>query len=153
MSRQWQYAFRDGHFVDTWNEGVNDESECWNADQGVTWPEMVLEICACGEPEDVVDAMGEYLARVEESSNFDFHPFGFMSIRDGEHRLADLLLAYFSADRNLTEHGSSVYGAWLTAAGKRWLELWRATALGDASGSGTPDSPTAPGTAPASTDD
>lgn len=121
-----QYRFKDGHFVDTWNEGVDDTKPYYQHEDGVDWPEAVLELCRCGSPEEVVDAMGEYLERVEEWTSKPWGDKGKGSPIGKDNHSADLLLAYFAADRNLTDHGGSIYGAWLSDAGKRWLELWRA---------------------------
>lgn len=123
-----QYDFKDGHFHDTWNPGTIDTD---NHDDvfgvGGSWPESILELCGCGSPEDVVDAMGEYLTRVE----YGWAEPRILQVRDDEkHRLADLLLAYLADDRGLTEHGSSIYGVWLDPAGVRWLELYRASNVG-----------------------
>lgn len=75
----------------------------------------VLGCCGCGAPEFVAEAMQSYL----------------VSVRDGEHwsypgagvEWARYLLKYDAARVGLTEHGGSVDGAWLTDAGKLWLEL------------------------------
>jgi hypothetical protein len=36
-----------------------------------------------------------------------------------------MLLAYWADRRGLTDHGGSVYSAWVAEAGQRWLELAR----------------------------
>lgn len=124
-----QYKFVDGHFVDTWNiekyPDAIDTNLNWFADlsMGSSWAEAWLNLCGCGNPEDVVDAMLDYLTRVEAGWT---EPRVFQ-IRD-DHHLADLLLAYLADNRHLTEHGGGIYGVWLTAEGVRWLELARSAA-------------------------
>lgn len=127
-----QYKFVDGHFVDTWNidkypDAIDTNSE-WFADlsMGSSWAEAWLDLCGCGNPDVVVDAMLDYLTRVEAGPQaWGENP----QIRD-DHHLADLLLAYLADNRHLTEHGGGIYGVWLTHEGKRWLELARSTADG-----------------------
>lgn len=129
MDKQ-QYAFKDGHFVDMWNiekyPDAMDANLAWfdEIDGCGSWPEATLELCGCGSPEDVVDAMAEYLTRVEAGlKDWGVDP----QVRDGTNYIGDLLLAYLADSKGLTEHGSSIYGVWLDPAGVRWLELYRAT--------------------------
>lgn len=116
-----QYEFRDGHFVDTWNEGYDDT--CNPAEHGQeSWPEMLLEgVCGCGNPEEVAAAMADYLGRVEVKMVAG----GPRQVREGADWLADVLLAYMADDIGLTMHGGSINWCWLEPAGVRWLELWR----------------------------
>lgn len=113
-----QYEFRDGHFVDTWNDGYDDT--CDPADHGEeSWPEMLLEtICGCGDPGLVVATMAAYLQRVETGSDAQVR----FATPD---YVADYLIACMADDHHFTEHGGAIGGSWLTDAGKRWLELWR----------------------------
>lgn len=122
-----QYEFRDGHFVDTWNEYINDSTHLPYPNDG-GWPEAILEgICGCGSPELIVDAMGEYLQRVEQRSaqRPATRPLIDPCRVDTPDFLADYLIASMADDLGLTEHGGSIFGSWLDDAGKRWLELWR----------------------------
>lgn len=105
-----------------------------------------LGFCGCGRPEDVADVLRRYLDSVawngaEYSSRILKAKLSRERLADGEseeskaykkiseetkarHGLADdafLLCAYIADDKKLTEHGGSVYGAWLTERGKKWL--------------------------------
>lgn len=130
-----QYAFRDGHFVDALNierypTHAIDTNANWFDDFGMStsWPEAVLDLCGCGSPEDVVEAMATYLTRVEARwAEPRVEPVE-DQIRQGDNHLPDLLLAYLADNRKLTEHGGSIYGVWLRDEGKRWLELFRSEA-------------------------
>lgn len=125
MTTTRQYEFKDGHFVDTWNNGYDDT--CDPAEHGEeSWPEMLIEgTCGCGSPGVIVEAMAEYLIRVEAGLGIGTPP----QIRERTPDfLADYLLASMASDMGLTEHGSSIYNVWLEPAGERWLELWRADA-------------------------
>lgn len=68
----------------------------------------VFDFCPCGAPYIFVNQLYEYLKLVEARALPD-----------------DKYIAYeYLADKaNLTEHGSSVLGAWLTDEGKRLLKL------------------------------
>lgn len=125
-----QYEFRDGHFVDTWNEGIDDSTDPQSmGDQ--RWPELLLEgVCGCGNPELIVEAMGEYLQRVEQRSAQApaARPRVDECRIDTPDFLADYLLACMATDLGFTEHGGNIFGSWLADPGKRWLELWHEAA-------------------------
>ncbi len=112
-----QYEFRNGHWVDAWNEGYTDEGP--TAD-GECWATAVLPLCGCGNPDWVTQAMGAYLALVE---SFGAQRTPVQQIPDDD--LAAYLLANMADQVGLTEHGTTIYWCWLTPAGKRWLELCR----------------------------
>lgn len=116
-----QYAFINGHFIDTWNDGITDEGPTTGTllgDVHDTWHESILTTCGCGTPTIVARAMGDYLVRVALASG--------PQIREGTtDHTADYLIASMADDLELTEHGTTIYGCWITDAGRRWLELWR----------------------------
>ena len=74
-----------------------------------------LGICGCGNPELVYAAIynmlkdrqarGDFLVKIDEN----IHPYA-------------LYMAYMLDHQGFTEHGSSVYGAWLTSKGVELLE-------------------------------
>lgn len=122
MSRQ--YEFKDGHFIDAWNEGVNDEQLMVMSTVDDVWPwhESVLTMCGCGSPDVVVEAMAQYLERVEVKLALDSPD----QIRRGTPDfVADYLIASMADDLRFTEHGGGIYNCWLDDAGRRWLELYR----------------------------
>lgn len=102
-----------------------------------------LGFCGCGLPERVFVSMHRYLDSVrfyhDEMKKIDAAKLSRMGENSEESRarskcIADtkqkhgfdedmwLLLAYIADDKELTEHGSSVYGAWLTEKGRAWLD-------------------------------
>lgn len=105
-----QFTFINGHWVDQWNNVRDDEQ---HPDRELEWQEAILfdGFCGCGNPEMVLDAMVKFLSLRRD--NFTY--------LDGS--LEQLMLAYWADHRGLTDHGGSVYGAWITDAGRRWLEL------------------------------
>lgn len=81
-------------------------------DDQIIRTEMVsrhLGWCGCGNPEDIDLAMLAYL----DSGTPDI-----LALPEG---LAELMLAYIADDLGWTEHGGSVYGAWLTDDGREAL--------------------------------
>jgi len=110
MSDQ-QYRFRDdGHWWDEWNSKRDDEEQTPGFE--IEWQEAILfdGFCGCGSPNRIVDAMIEYLSQDDKM----------LGCGEG---LDQLMLAYWADSAGLTEHGTSVFAAWLTPAGRRWLEL------------------------------
>lgn len=110
-----QHVYRDGQWWDTWND-TSDASPYPNPDYD--WPESIVmdNWCGCGQPKRVLDAMRSYLASFEDRGT----DARFTPMFDD---LATLMIAYRADELGLTEHGSSIFGAWLTDAGSRWLAL------------------------------
>ena len=117
-----QYKFSDGHFIDSWNEGINDETPLEVID--LKWHEAALEMCGCMDIEIIAEGLSEYLQRVEEGFGGRQSSGNHQIRRGSSYYLVDLLLASLADDKKLTEHGGNIGGSWLTDAGKRWLELW-----------------------------
>ena len=104
------------------NERIEDSAGlAWEGDVELLMGSDVdgLGLCCCGEPERVVRMMADYL----NHRNPDYP-----TIVNTDGSDAQMLLAYLADKCGLTEHGGTVYGAWLTDEGKRWLA--RAAALG-----------------------
>lgn len=78
--------------------------------------------CQCASPADVDHAMLSYL---EGSGR------GVPQAMGSAARERDLLLAYIAADLGWTEHGGSVWGSWLTDAGREALANLRAWVSGE----------------------
>ena len=73
-----------------------------------------LGICGCGNPEEAYQAVLDMLKRAEDRKN------GKLILDDNNPH--ELFMAYILDHLGLLEHGSSIYGAWLTAKGKKMLE-------------------------------
>ena len=76
--------------------------------------EDVMELfgfCGCGAPWEIVSYLKKYL-----DENKDWDNRGQLNVD-----VAYWLMAYLCDLHGLTEHGSSVGGAWLTDLGKEWL--------------------------------
>lgn len=68
--------------------------------------------CGCGMPEEIDKAMLTYLSS-------GTHPYpNILKINN----TTDLFCAYIADSLGWTEHGGSVYGAWLTEEGKKILD-------------------------------
>ena len=127
--------------------GVDSEGVHFNDEIGVLMCSSVdgLGFCGCGSPETVGNLMLRYLDAVVwqsaewerinkakrgwEEQQKDFARARLIFAE--KHKLSDnefLLVAYIADDKKLTEHGGSVYGAWLTERGKKWLARAKAWA-------------------------
>lgn len=73
---------------------------------------QLFGFCGCGRPEKVMLYIRDYLLEVSKD----------ISKRDMKDDAAYWMAAYLCDDKGLTEHGSSVAGAWLTDLGREWLE-------------------------------
>lgn len=82
-------------------------------------PSVTAELgwCGCGDP-DAIDAL--MLTYLSEQPGWEHAPTQGNDVR--------LLLAYIADDLAWTEHGSSVFGAWLTDDGKQALSNLQALA-------------------------
>ena len=69
-----------------------------------------LGICGCGRPEEAYKAVHEMLKRVKDRGNI---------IEPDEPHV--LFMAYTLDHLEFLEHGSSIYGAWLTDKGEELL--------------------------------
>lgn len=126
-----QFVFHDGQWRDAWNNLTDTGPQIPGFDDD--WEEMILmqHFCGCGSPDAVVKAMRDYMNRVRTYTNLVHQPG---PLPDGIERpvpdddLAALLLAYIADHLGFTDHGGSVYGAWITDAGSRWLDLCDGTA-------------------------
>lgn len=67
----------------------------------------MFEFCGCGCPDCFVEQLYEYLKLVEKREIPDDKYVAYM---------------YLADNAGLTEHGSSVYGAWLSEKGKKLLK-------------------------------
>lgn len=105
-----------------------------------------LGLCGCGAPEEVIDSLARYLHRQralhadsERLSGTAWEAFvedldrthGFEH-RDGRAPLEYWWAAYTADRLELTEHGGSVAGAWLTDKGRTWLANYHAAQNADA---------------------
>lgn len=83
-----------------------------------------LGYCRCGNPEDVKKVIKDYLKVVSETSDKRREKlkkrFSVEAVYDNELLLC---LAYAVDAAGFTEHGSSVYSAWLTTEGEMFLWL------------------------------
>lgn len=73
-----------------------------------------LGICGCGIPEEAYQAVLDMLKRAEDRKN------GKLILDNNNPH--ELFMAYILDHLGLLEHGSSIYGAWLTDKGKKMLE-------------------------------
>lgn len=93
----------------------NSEAEAMYYDQ--------IGLCGCGRPEDVhkflLDCMS---ANNDHYTNLIDHKKVIELIKAKPEVVAEFVL-HFLDDREITEHGSSVYGSWLTERGKQVLNV------------------------------
>ncbi len=83
-----------------------------------------LGYCGCGNPEDVKKVIKDYLKIVSDKSDKRREKlkerFGVEAVYDNELLLC---FAYAVDAAGFTEHGTSVYSAWLTTEGEMFLWL------------------------------
>lgn len=87
-----------------------------------------LDLCTCGRPEDVhtflIDCLkcfdrGHDLQDWEKAGGIK----GIATLVIENPSAAAEFIAHFLEQRDLTEHGGSVYGSWLTDLGKQFIEV------------------------------
>lgn len=82
-----------------------------------------IQLCGCGNPEGIHKFLINCLAatRDDHDSIID-HRKIIALVKANPETVAELVL-HFLDSRELTEHGSSVFGSWLTGRGKQVLEI------------------------------
>lgn len=91
-----------------------------------------LDFCGCGCPQVALDAVAKILFTLKEWSMFTysyerkakrFEDWFGCDARDFDSPACGLLLSvlYMLDDKGFTEHGSSIFGCWLTEDGERLL--------------------------------
>jgi len=82
-----------------------------------------LGLCGCGQPENIhkflIDCLGARKSDCEQI--LDIKKIEII-IKEKPNIVAEFVL-HFLDSVQLTEHGSSVYGSWLTERGKQFLEI------------------------------
>lgn len=91
----------------------------------VIWYEK-LKFCGCGDPEGTMHFIAKMLELQKAGTYVQFQEL----VKDNLGTV-DVLLRYLLDAFELTEHGSSVFGAWLTERGKQVQELFTDTELVD----------------------
>lgn len=92
----------------------------------------LIGICSCGQPENAMRMVRNYLRYVgaawgDRESVLE-KGFGVKSVYDNE---LLLFMAYILDEKDLTDHGSGIGGAWITEMGKMCLTVLEACDLGD----------------------
>ena len=114
-------------FKDTGDGFINLDGGYYRTRAGAVWFE-VLNFCGCGDPNASARFIGRLLT--ENSVRFDDGKPRPASIEDAkklvleEPETAGLTLLYLLDAFNLTEHGGSVNGAWLTPLGEQVAKLF-----------------------------
>lgn len=92
---------------------------------------MVIGLCGCGCPDSTIEAIRDYLEIVrirhtKDDGGFD-RACAIMQEKFHHNYVCDdsllQFMAYLLDDKGLTEHGSSINGAWLTDEGEVCLEV------------------------------
>ena len=78
-----------------------------------------IGICGCGNPDDVLNMLQKYLEAKREWMPFEKQKE--FAAKYAEELM--LFMMYIMDDKGYTEHGSSVYGCWLTDKGKAFLKM------------------------------
>lgn len=87
--------------------------------EGILYEDIGL--CGCGDPEGVVSMIGDYLKLKKSQTYIDHDAIAEFVDKWDAHLM--LFMMYILDRKEFTEHGSSVYGAWITDKGERLLEL------------------------------
>lgn len=80
------------------------------------------DLCGCGRPEQALTQLREALEAQASGEGDDWNPLDMAWIDAGSNYLLALALETWG----LTEHGHSIYGAWLTDLGRRVLKALQA---------------------------
>ena len=97
----------------------------------------LIGICGCGMPEKAMIQVRNYLRCVSDHFDWDKREaefqkyFGCTSVYDNP---LLLFMAYILDEKELTEHGSGIGGAWISELGKMCLTVLEACDLGDTNG-------------------
>ena len=78
-----------------------------------------LGLCGCGRPGDVHAFLIDCLKCFDEGDGVN----DIAKIVTERPKAAAEFIAHFLEQRNLTEHGGSVYGSWLTDLGEQFIEV------------------------------
>jgi len=83
-----------------------------------------LDLCTCGRPEDVHTFLIDCLKCFDDDNDKgDFGTKGIATLVIENPNAAAEFIAHFLEQRDLTEHGGSVYGSWLTDLGEQFIEV------------------------------
>ncbi len=129
---------RIGKMIDKEPSSESYESKldgCWYDNVTEEFWTGILNFCGCGISDTLIQKMFEYLCYVEwnhRDNDIDFI-LNTASYLEGEQKLSEekitaiggmeifYLLAYIADDKDLTEHGTGISGAWLNSKGIEWL--------------------------------
>lgn len=81
-----------------------------------------IGLCGCGKPEEVHRFLLECLAATCDDYETILDHKKVVELVKAKPEIVAEFVLHFLDDRNLTEHGGSVYGSWLTERGKQVLE-------------------------------
>ena len=78
-----------------------------------------LDFCGCGNPEEALKYIARHLQNIKDkvSGHITYEEYRAKYTSEGEY----YFILYFLDYKNLTEHGSSVNGCWLSADGEEIL--------------------------------
>ena len=79
-----------------------------------------IGLCGCGDPEGVVSMIGDYLKLKKSQIYIDHDAIAEFVDKWDAHLM--LFMMYILDEKEFTEHGSSVYGAWITEKGEQLLK-------------------------------
>lgn len=109
-----KYEFEEGYRY------PNDDTGCHYDDAESLILTGMLGWCGCGAP----DAAGQFLLKILKS--FDDYHAGKITWQQRDALISDEGIRYFVyyviAEKDLTEHGTSVNGSWLTDKGREIME-------------------------------
>ena len=83
----------------------------------------ILSFCGCGSPNSICDLLLDFLeCFTGDHDRIDRNLVGKLLSENSNHILYDFML-YFLDSKGFTEHGTSIYGSWLTEEGMLYREL------------------------------
>lgn len=109
QGKQWWW---DGTtWRDAWNGNAPvEDGTSYDSEEFAAY-EIILDVCGCVTGE-VADALFDYLTWLDGTNR---------------HTMPDpypVLAAALADNHEFTEHGGSIYGAWLTDQGRAWMRLY-----------------------------
>ena len=78
-----------------------------------------LGLCGCGSPDEVHQMLIDVLKCIDTGKRLD----AVVELIKQKPDIVAEFIGHFLEDKGMTEHGSSVYGSWLSERGKQFIDI------------------------------